>query len=161
PAKTAIAELTRDYPDDRARYFVDRLAQGLSRFAALCHPRPVILRMSDFKTNEYAHLLGGETFEPHEENPMLGFRGASRYYSPRYREAFGLVCQAVRKLREELGFSNVIVMIPFCRTLQEADQVLATLADYGLRRGEQGLQVYVMCEIPSNVILAEAFAERF
>ena len=117
--------------------------------------------MSDFKTNEYAEPHRRRRFEPKEENPMIGFRGASRYYSPRYREGFALECRAIERLREEMGFDNVIVMIPFCRTTEEADQVLAVMAENGLERGENGLQVYVMCEIPSNVILAEEFAERF
>jgi pyruvate,water dikinase len=121
----------------------------------------VIIRTSDFKTNEYAHLIGGATFEPKEENPMLGFRGASRYYSPRYRKGFALECRALKRLRDEMGFANVIVMIPFCRSPKEADRVLDAMAENGLKRGENGLQVYVMCEIPSNVILAEAFARRF
>jgi pyruvate, water dikinase len=119
------------------------------------------VRMSDFKTNEYANLIGGAAFEPKEENPMLGFRGASRYYSPRYREGFALECRAICQLRVKMGFRNAIVMIPFCRSTREADEVLAVMAENGLKRGEGGLQVYVMCEIPSNVILAKAFAERF
>ncbi len=159
-AKRQIAELTKGYRQ-KGEYFIDRLARGLARIAAAYHPRPVIVRMSDFKTNEYANLIGGAAFEPREENPMLGFRGASRYYSPRYRDGFALECAAVRRLREEMGFRNVIVMIPFCRSTKEADQVLAVMAENGLKRGENGLQVYVMCEIPSNVILAKAFAERF
>jgi len=159
-AKRAIAELTAGY-EDRTEYFVDRLARALARIAAALHPAPVIIRMSDFKTNEYANLIGGAAFEPKEENPMLGFRGASRYYSPRYREGFALECRAIRRLRRELGFRNVIVMIPFCRSTKEADRVLEVMAANGLKRGEDGLQVYVMCEIPSNVILAKAFAERF
>ena len=117
--------------------------------------------MSDFKTNEYANLIGGGAFEPKEENPMIGFRGASRYYSPRYRDGFALECRAIRRLREEMGFRNVVVMIPFCRSIKEADRVLDVMTENGLRRGENGLEVYVMCEIPSNVILASAFAERF
>jgi pyruvate, water dikinase len=117
--------------------------------------------MSDFKTNEYANLLGGAQFEPEEENPMIGFRGASRYYSPRYRDGFLLECRAIRKLREEMGFRNVVMMIPFCRTLDEADRVLDVMREAGLERGREGLEVYVMCEIPSNVILAREFAERF
>lgn len=117
--------------------------------------------MSDFKTNEYAHLIGGAEFEPAEENPMLGFRGASRYYSPRYRDGFALECRAIERLRNEMGFANVIVMIPFCRSTKEADRVLQVMAENGLKRGQDGLQVYVMCEIPSNVILAKAFAQRF
>jgi pyruvate, water dikinase len=159
-AKRQIAELTEGYRQ-KSEYFVDRLARGLARIAAAYHPRPVIVRMSDFKTNEYANLIGGAAFEPREENPMLGFRGASRYYSPRYRDGFALECAAIRRLREAIGFRNVIVMIPFCRSVREADQVLAVMAENGLKRGENGLQVYVMCEIPSNVILAKAFAERF
>ncbi len=159
-AKEKIAELTLGY-EDRTEYFVDHLARGLSRIAALCHPKPVIIRMSDFKTNEYADLLGGRQFEPHEENPMIGFRGASRYYSDQYRAGFALECRAIRRLREEMGFDNVIVMIPFCRTPEEADRVLAVMAESGLSRGTNGLQVYVMCEIPSNVILAAEFAKRF
>jgi pyruvate, water dikinase len=159
-AKKKIAELTEGYPD-KAEYFVDRLARGLARIAAAHYPKPVIVRMSDFKTNEYANLIGGAAFEPKEENPMIGFRGASRYYSPRYRDGFALECRAIRRLREEMGFRNVVVMIPFCRSTREADRVLDVMAENGLRRGENGLEVYVMCEIPSNVILAEAFAERF
>ena len=159
-AKRAITELTDGYPD-KAEYFVDRLARGLARIAAAYYPKPAIVRMSDFKTNEYANLIGGSAFEPHEENPMLGFRGASRYYSPRYRAGFALECRAIRRLREDMGFRNVIVMIPFCRSTSEADRVLAVMAENGLRRGENGLEVYVMCEIPSNVILARAFAEQF
>ena len=159
-AKRAIAELTQGY-EDKTEYFVDRLARGLARIAAAHYPKPVIVRMSDFKTNEYANLVGGAAFEPKEENPMLGFRGALRYYSPRYRDGFALECRAIRRLREEMGFRNVIVMIPFCRSTKEADRVLVVMAESGLRRGENGLEVYVMCEIPSNVILAKAFAERF
>jgi len=159
-AKAEIAALTRGYPD-KTDYFVDHLARGLARIAAAVHPRPVILRMSDFKTNEYAGLLGGRSFEPSEENPMIGFRGASRYYSPAYRDGFLLECRAVKRLREEMGFTNVVVMIPFCRTLAEADKVLAVMEEAGLKRGVNGLQVYVMCEIPSNVILARQFATRF
>ncbi|KVW72302.1 phosphoenolpyruvate synthase [Burkholderia ubonensis] len=159
-ARQAISALTAGYGDPTT-YFVDRLARGLARIAAVCHPAPVIVRMSDFKTNEYAHLIGGAQFEPREENPMLGFRGASRYYSPRYRDGFALECRAIARLRNEMGFTNVIVMIPFCRSTAEADRVLAVLAENGLRRGDAGLQVYVMCEIPSNVILANAFAQRF
>ncbi|PIE07623.1 MAG: hypothetical protein CSA74_06700 [Rhodobacterales bacterium] len=132
---------------------MDKLSRGLSRIAALVYPKKVIVRMSDLKTNEYAGLVGGRQFEPNEENPMIGYRGASRYYSPEYREAFGLECKAIKRLREKMGFDNVTIMIPFCRSLEEADQVLEVLGDYGLRRGENGLEVYVMCEIPANVIL--------
>ena len=158
--KRTITDLTQGY-EDKAEYFVDRLARGLARIAAAHHPKPVIVRMSDFKTNEYANLIGGSAFEPREENPMIGFRGASRYYSPRYRDGFALECRAIRRLRWDMGFDNVIVMIPFCRSTGEADRVLAVMAENGLKRGENGLEVYVMCEIPSNVILAKAFAERF
>lgn len=158
--KEQIAELTRGY-DDKAEFFVQGLARGLSRIAAVVYPKPVIVRMSDFKTNEYAELLGGHDFEPKEENPMIGFRGASRYYSPRYKEGFALECQAIRRLREEIGFDNVVVMIPFCRSPVEADRVLAVMKENGLQRGKKGLQIYVMGEVPSNVILAEDFAKRF
>ena len=159
-ARRQILDLTHGY-DDKAGYFVDRLSRGLARLAAAYHPKPVIIRTSDFKTNEYGKLIGGREFEPHEENPMLGFRGASRYYSPRYREGFALECRALRRVRTEFGFKNVIVMIPFCRSTAEADRVLEVMAENGLKRGEDGLQVYVMCEIPSNVVLAKSFAERF
>ena len=159
-ARQRIARLTRGF-EDKTQYFVDTLAFGIARIAASRHPNPVIVRMSDFKTNEYAKLIGGRQFEPHEENPMLGWRGASRYYSEGYREGFALECRAIRKVREEIGLRNVVVMIPFCRTIAEADKILQTMADNGLRRDENDLQVYVMCEIPSNVILAEKFAERF
>ncbi len=159
-AKRTIAALTAAYAD-KTDYFVDQLSRGLARIAAALYPKPVIVRMSDFKTNEYANLIGGAQFEPKEENPMLGFRGASRYYSPRYRDGFALECRAIHRLREEMGFSNVVVMIPFCRTIDEADRVLEVMAANGLKRKDNGLQVYVMCEIPSNVILAKEFAARF
>ena len=159
-AKAEIAALTTGY-DHKPDYFVDKLSRGLARLAAAVFPKPVIIRMSDFKTNEYAGLVGGAEFEPDEENPMIGFRGASRYYSPRYREGFALECRAIRRLRDEMGFTNVVVMIPFCRSVGEADKVLGVMAENGLKRGENGLQVYVMCEIPSNVILAAKFADRF
>lgn len=146
---------------DKAAFFVDTLALGIARIAASCYPRPVIVRMSDFKTNEYARLLGGAAFEPVEANPMLGWRGASRYYSEEYREGFALECRALKKVREVMGFDNVIVMIPFCRTPEEADKVLAEMAANGLQRGKAGLAVYVMAEIPANVILAAEFAQRF
>ena len=158
--KARIERLTRGYRD-KTRYFVDRLARGIAKIAAASWPHPVIVRMSDFKTNEYADLIGGDVFETPESNPMLGFRGAARYYSDRYREGFALECEAIRSVREDLGLGNVLIMIPFCRTLQEADRVLEVLAENGLERGEKGLQVYVMAEIPSNVILAEEFADRF
>lgn len=158
--REAIAALTAGYAHP-ADYYVDLLAQGMARLAAAFHPRPVILRFSDFKSNEYAKLLGGSSFEPNEENPMIGWRGASRYYAPGFREAFALECRALRRVREQMGLTNVIPMVPFCRTPEEGDRVLAEMARQGLVRGENGLQVYVMCELPSNVIAAEAFAERF
>ena len=159
-AKARIVDLTQGW-DDKQAFFVDTLARGIGRIAASRYPRPVILRMSDLKSNEYARLIGGAAFEPKEENPMLGWRGASRYYNPDYQAGFALECRAVKLLREGMGFDNVIVMIPFCRTPAEADRVLAVMAENGLVRGVQGLQVYVMCEIPANVILADAFADRF
>jgi len=155
-----IRKLTQGHASP-ADFFVDTLARGIAKLAAPYYPQPAIVRLSDFKTNEYAHLIGGEAFEPSEENPMLGFRGASRYYDERYREGFALECQALRKVREEIGFANIIVMVPFCRTPAEADRVIAAMAENGLRRGENGLQIFMMCEIPSNVILAEEFARRF
>ena len=155
-----IAELTRGYGDPK-EYFVQALSLGIAKLTAPYYPNPVIVRMSDFKTNEYAHLIGGAGFEHSEENPMLGFRGASRYYDDRYREGFALECRAIKRVREQIGFDNVIVMVPFCRTTTEADKVLAVMAENGLTRGDHGLQVYMMCEIPANVILAEQFATRF
>ena len=155
-----IDRATRGYADKTA-YFVDRLSQGIATIAAAFHPRPVILRFSDFKTNEYAKLLGGASFEPTEENPMLGWRGASRYYHPGYKEGFLLEVAAVRRVREEMGLENLKLMIPFCRTPEEGERVLATMREGGLVRGERGLEVYVMAEIPSNIILAERFAEVF
>ena len=155
-----IRDLTQGYEDKR-EYFVDQLSLGIAKLAASQYPHPVIVRMSDFKTNEYANLIGGQSFEPKEENPMLGFRGASRYYSDRYRAGFALECLALKRVREEIGFDNVLIMIPFCRTPQEADRVMEVLAQNGLKRGEKDLQVYVMCELPSNVLLAEQFAQRF
>ncbi len=159
-AQRQIRDLTKGYSDP-SEFFVDVLARGIAKLASPYYPHPAIVRLSDFKTNEYAHLVGGDAFEPDEENPMLGFRGASRYYDERYREGFALECRALKRVREELGFSNVIVMVPFCRTPAEADRVLEAMAENGLRRGENGLQIYMMCEIPSNVILAEQFATRF
>ncbi len=159
-AKRTIDKMTRTY-EDKTEYFVEHLARGIGRIAASQYPAQVIVRMSDFKTNEYADLIGGSEFEPKENNPMLGFRGASRYYNERYREGFALECRAIKRVREVIGLRNVIVMIPFCRTLEEADRILDVLAENGLERGKNDLQVYVMCEIPSNVVLAEEFAERF
>jgi pyruvate,water dikinase len=159
-ARKQIEDLTQGY-EDKMEYFVDQLARGIAKIAASQHPEPVIVRMSDFKSNEYANLIGGQQFEYQEDNPMLGFRGASRYYSDRYKEGFALECRAIKRVRDEMGLTNVIIMIPFCRTLQEADKVLQVLGENGLKRGENGLQVYVMAEIPSNVILAEQFSQRF
>lgn len=155
-----IRKLTTGYPDLK-EYFVDRLSRGIAKIAASQYPGPAIVRTSDFKTNEYAGLIGGEQFEPREENPMLGWRGASRYYSEVYREGFELECRALKKVREVIGLDNVIVMIPFCRTLEEAEKVLKVMEKYELKRGENGLQIYMMCEIPSNYILAEDFAAFF
>jgi pyruvate,water dikinase len=144
-----------------ADYFTARLAEGIAVIAAAFYPRPVVLRTSDFKSNEYAALLGGAAFELDEANPMIGFRGASRYTHPAYQPAFELECQAIKHVRDDLGLTNVIVMIPFCRTLEEANQVLDIMARQDLNRGENGLQIYVMCEIPSNAILADEFAVLF
>nr|NIP59225.1 phosphoenolpyruvate synthase [Gemmatimonadota bacterium]NIR79623.1 phosphoenolpyruvate synthase [Gemmatimonadota bacterium]NIT88319.1 phosphoenolpyruvate synthase [Gemmatimonadota bacterium]NIU32132.1 phosphoenolpyruvate synthase [Gemmatimonadota bacterium]NIU36705.1 phosphoenolpyruvate synthase [Gemmatimonadota bacterium] len=159
-ARKRIAELVADAASPE-EYFVDRLARGIGRLAAACWPEPAVVRTSDFKTNEYAALLGGTAFEPAEENPMLGLRGAARYDSDRYRDAFRMECRALRRARRGMGLDNIIPMIPFCRTVGEADRVLELMAEEGLVRGEDGLEVYVMCEIPSNVILADEFAERF
>jgi pyruvate,water dikinase len=155
-----IDELTSGYAD-KSQYFVDRLAEGVAMIAAAFYPRDVIVRLSDFKTNEYANLIGGKPFEPIEENPMLGFRGASRYYHERYREGFALECRAMRKVRDEMGLVNLKLMVPFCRTVDEGRRVLDEMRKHGLVRGNGGLEIYVMCEIPSNVILAEEFAEIF
>ena len=155
-----IDRLTAGYAD-KGQYFVDRLAEGVAMIAAAFWPKDVIVRLSDFKTNEYAGLLGGAAFEPKEENPMLGFRGASRYYDERYRAGFALECRAMRKVREEMGLQNVKLMVPFCRTVEEGRRVIAEMAGHGLVRGERGLEVYVMCEIPSNVTLASDFAQVF
>lgn len=160
---TVRAEVTalREGEGYAGEYFVETLGRGVAMLAASQYPRPVIVRLSDFKSNEYAHLLGGSDFEPREENPMIGFRGASRYSHERYREGFRLECAAMRLAREQVGLDNIILMIPFCRTPAEADRVLTVMAEEGLVRGHDGLKVYVMCEIPSSVILAERFAERF
>ncbi len=160
PVQAEIDALTLGYPD-KSEYFVDRLAQGIGTLAAAFHPRPVILRFSDFKTNEYSKLTGGAPFEPTEENPMLGWRGASRYYHPNYREGFLLEVAAVRRVREVYGFKNLKVMVPFCRTPREGEQVLSVMREGGLVSGKDGLEVYVMAEIPSNIILADEFSELF
>lgn len=158
--KKKIAELTSMYKDKK-EYFEDKLAEGIATIAAAFYPKEVIVRLSDFKTNEYANLIGGKDFEPHEENPMLGFRGASRYYSDSYKNGFALECAAIKKVREEMGLDNLKVMVPFCRTVEEGKQVLAIMEKNGLKRGDNGLEVYTMVEIPSNVILAEKFAAIF
>jgi pyruvate,water dikinase len=158
--KAEIDRRTTGYTD-KSQFFVDALASGVGTIAAAFYPKDVIVRLSDFKTNEYAHLLGGARYEPKEENPMLGFRGASRYYHPNYRDGFALECRALKRVRDEMGLTNVKLMIPFCRTVEEGRRVQAQCALNGLRRGENGLEMYVMCEIPSNVLLASAFAEIF
>jgi pyruvate, water dikinase len=155
-----ITKLTAQF-SSKPEFFVETLAQGIATIAAAFYPKPVVVRMSDFKSNEYANLLGGKQFEPKEENPMLGWRGASRYYDPIYQDAFGLECMAFIKVRQEMGLTNVIPMIPFCRTPEEGKRVLAEMETHGLNRGENGLAVYMMCELPSNVILAEQFSQIF
>lgn len=160
PVKNTIAQMTTGYKS-KTEYFVHQLAEAIAKVAAAFYPNEVILRMSDFKTNEYASLIGGQFYEPKEENPMIGFRGASRYYDQRYMPGFGLECEAVLRVRNEMGLTNVKVMIPFCRTVKEAEKVLQTMETFGLKRGENGLEVYVMIEIPSNVILADKFAKLF
>ncbi len=159
-ARSKIEELTAAY-ENKEEYFIDQLAQGVARIAAGCHPNPVIVRMSDFKTNEYAGLIGGKQFEPQEDNPMLGWRGASRYYDDRYRAGFALECKAMARVRTHIGLTNIKLMIPFCRTLEEADKVIEEMEKNGLKRGDNGLELYVMAEIPSNILLAKQFAEKF
>jgi pyruvate,water dikinase len=154
-----IAERIGD--EDPKEYFVRRFSEGVGRIAAAFYPKPVIVRTSDFKTNEYAELIGGREFEPTEENPMLGFRGASRYYDARYAEGFALECASLLRVRRDMGLTNMKVMIPFCRTVKEGTRVIAEMASHGLRQGEDGLEIYAMCEIPSNVILARKFLEVF
>jgi pyruvate,water dikinase len=152
--------LTRNYASAE-EFFISKLAEGVGTIGAAFYPKPVVVRMSDFKTNEYATLLGGKWFEFNEENPMIGFRGASRYTHPAYREGFALECAAMKRVRDDMGLTNVILMIPFCRRVQEAKKVLAYMAELGLKRGDNGLQIYVMCEIPNNVISIDAFSEHF
>ena len=159
-ARAQINQLTKGY-SNKSQYFIDKLAEGVAIIGAAFYPKDVIIRFSDFKTNEYANLIGGKQFEPQENNPMIGWRGASRYYSEAYREAFELECHALKKVRDEMGITNIKAMIPFCRNLDEARKVLAIMEENGLKRGENGFEVYVMCEIPSNVILAEQFADLF
>jgi pyruvate,water dikinase len=158
--KAEIDQLTAGYTD-KAQFFVDRLAQGVGMIAAAFYPKDVIVRLSDFKTNEYANLLGGKPYEPTEENPMIGFRGASRYYNARYQAGFALECRAMQRVRQEMGLINLKLMVPFCRTVEEGRLVLAEMARHGLVQGQDNLEVYVMCEIPSNVILADDYAEVF
>ncbi len=158
--KAEIDRLTVGYAD-KAQFFVDKLAQGVAMIAAAFYPKDVIVRLSDFKSNEYANLIGGKGYEPTEENPMIGFRGASRYYDPRYRAGFALECRAMKTVRDERGLINVKLMIPFCRTVEEGRLVQTEMAKHGLTRRENGLEVYVMCEVPSNVVLADQFAEVF
>ncbi|MCK5479282.1 MAG: phosphoenolpyruvate synthase, partial [Methylococcales bacterium] len=158
--KLEIKRLLLGY-DNPADYFVRRLSEGVGTIAAAFYPKPVIVRMSDFKSNEYASLLGGSSFESKEENPMIGFRGASRYTHPAYQQGFELECAAMKRVREDMGLSNVILMIPFCRTVDEGERVLAKMAEFGLKQGDNGLKIYVMCEIPNNVIQIDAFAKLF
>ncbi|MBC7486127.1 MAG: phosphoenolpyruvate synthase [Cytophagaceae bacterium] len=158
--RTNIINMTYQYADKKT-YFIEKLSQAVGTIAAAFYPKEVIVRMSDFKTNEYANLLGGKNFEPQEENPMIGFRGASRYYSPSYKEGFALECEALRVVRDEMGLMNVKVMIPFCRTIEEGKKVLQTMEEFNLPKGKNGLQVYMMTEVPSNVILAKEFSELF
>ena len=156
--KKEIAKLTAGYQDP-TRYYVDRLSEGIANLAAAFYPKPVIVRLSDFKSNEYAALIGGSLFEPEEENPMLGFRGAARYPSEDFADAFALECEAIRKVRDEMGLTNIAVMIPFVRTVEEGQRVVDLMAKNGLKRGEADLKLYLMCEIPANVLLAEQFLE--
>ena len=158
--KKQINDLTFGYVK-KEQYFIDKLAEGIGMIAASFYPKPVIVRLSDFKTNEYANLIGGKEFEPVENNPMLGWRGASRYYKEEYKKAFGLECQAIKKVRSEMGLKNLEVMIPFVRTVEEADKVIRVMKGYGLKKGKDGLKIVMMCEIPSNVILAEEFLKIF
>ncbi|UQX10348.1 phosphoenolpyruvate synthase [Candidatus Mycobacterium methanotrophicum] len=159
-ARSQLARLTRGYPDG-ASFFVQRLSEGIGTIAAAFWPKPVVVRMSDFKTNEYASLIGGADFEPDENNPMLGFRGASRYAHPAYADGFALECKAMKRVREEMGLTNVILMLPFVRRVAEAQQVLDRMAELGLRRDENGLKIYAMCEIPNNVLLIDEFSKQF
>jgi pyruvate,water dikinase len=160
PLHDQIAEATAAYPSPRD-FFVQRVAEGVATLAAAFAPHPVIVRMSDFKSNEYANLVAGELYEPHEENPMIGYRGASRYLSPDFAGCFAMECEALHYVREDMGLTNVKIMIPFVRTLAEAEGVVDLLAEHGLRRGDNGLQVIMMCELPSNAVLADAFLDHF
>ncbi|MCH8741741.1 phosphoenolpyruvate synthase [Patescibacteria group bacterium] len=158
--KNKISKLTIGY-DDKKDYYIDKLSQGIAKIAAAFYPKPVIIRFSDFKTNEYSELIGGELFEPVEANPMLGWRGASRYYDKKFKPAFKMECEAIKKVREKFGLKNLLVMIPFCRTVEEGEKVLKLMKEYGLKSGKDGLKVYMMCEIPSNIILADQFLDIF
>jgi len=163
PVKKQIEKITAGY-QNKVDFYVTKLAEGIGRIAAAFYPKDVIVRFSDFKTNEYANLVGGQMFEPKEENPMLGWRGASRYYDPKFKPAFDLECRAIKKAREEFGLDNIIVMVPFCRTVEEGRQVISIIDAHGLRKQKDGLKplkVYVMAEIPSNILLAEEFAKIF
>ena len=155
-----IKDLTYNYKDKK-QFFIDELARGVGTIAAAFYPKDVIVRLSDFKTNEYASLIGGKQFEPKEDNPMIGWRGASRYYKPGYKEAFVLECKAMKKAREEFGLNNIKLMVPFCRTINEGKKVIKIMAQNGLKKGKNKLELYVMCEVPSNVILADDFAKIF
>jgi len=158
--RTQIAEHISGYRDP-VSYYVDKLTEGVSVIAAAFYPKPVIVRLSDFKSDEYANLIGGELYEPDEDNPMLGFRGASRYVASSFRDAFAMECKALKRVRDEMGLTNVELMVPFVRTLGEADEVIELLDNEGLRRGENGLRIVMMCEIPSNALLADEFLQRF
>jgi pyruvate,water dikinase len=158
--KKQIDNLTVGY-SDKKEFFIDKLAEGIGMIAAAFYPKDVIVRMSDFKTNEYANLIGGKNYEPEEDNPMIGWRGASRYYREEYKEAFAMECKAIKKVRNGFGLKNVKVMIPFCRTVEEGKKVQEVMKQNGLMRGKDGLQIYVMCEIPSNVLMAEEFSRIF
>ena len=155
-----MAEAARGYPDPRT-FFIEKMLEGVATIAAAFWPKSVIVRLSDFKSNEYRKLLGGERYEPDEENPMLGFRGAARYIAPSFRECFELECAALRKVRETLGLTNVELMVPFVRTISEAKQVLSLMEQNGLKRTQNGLRIVMMCELPSNAVLAEQFLELF
>jgi len=160
--KEVVEEIARRIgEEDPKEFFIRKLAEGIGRIAAAFYPKPVIVRMSDFKSNEYAQLIGGGEFEPHEENPMLGFRGASRYYDDRYRPGFRLECLAMCRVRDDMGLTNVKAMIPFCRTVEEGDRVIKLMAEFGLVQGENDLEVYAMCELPANVVFADEFLKVF
>jgi pyruvate,water dikinase len=158
--KTKIESLTNLYKN-KEEFFINKLAESTAKIASAFYPKEVIVRMSDFKSNEYSNLIGGQQFEPNEENPMIGFRGASRYYHPMYKDAFEMECKAMKMVRDEMGFNNIKLMIPFCRTISEAEKVIAVMNACGLKRKENGLELYVMIEIPSNALLAEEFAKHF